>query len=63
MVEFLENVLAFSLKQELVYSYQFLTEEWVFLCFNNKNDFFVLEVSSGLHEKEFKVPLINVFLF
>ena len=31
MVEFSENVLAFSLKQELVHSHQSLAEEWYFL--------------------------------
>ena len=30
---FLENVLAFSLKQELMYFHQPFAEEWAFLCF------------------------------
>ena len=33
MVEFLQNVLAFYLKQNLVYSNQSLAEEWLFSSF------------------------------
>ena len=53
MVEFLENVLEFSLKQELVYSHKSLDEEWGFFCvFNKKSKFFVVEENSGLHKTE-----------
>ena len=33
VLEFLENILAFSLRQYLSYSHQPLAEEWLFLCF------------------------------
>ena len=37
VVEFLENILAFSLKRYLLYSPQSLAEEWLFFCVFNKN--------------------------
>ena len=53
MVEFLENILAFSLKQDLVYSHQSLAEEWFFcVSFIKKRKFFVAEENSGLHKRE-----------
>ena len=53
MVEFLENILAFSLKQDLVYSHQSIAEEWLFLCvFNRKKQVFVAEENSGFHKRE-----------
>ena len=53
MAEFLENVLAFFSKQELVSYQQPLAEEWGFLCvFNQKSKFFVVKKNSGLHKRK-----------
>ena len=53
MVEFLENVLPFSLKQDLVYFHLLLAEEWLLFCvFSKESKFFVAEEKSGLHKRE-----------
>ena len=53
MVEFLENILAFSFKQDLVYSRQSLAEEWLlYLFFNEKRKVFVAEENSVLYKRE-----------
>ena len=53
MVEFLESILAFSLKQYLVYSHQSLAEEWLFFVFLfKKKEVFVAVENSGLHKRE-----------
>ena len=53
MVKFLENILAFSLKRDLMYSHQSLAEEWLFFCFfNKKRKILVAEQNSGLHKGE-----------
>ena len=53
MAEFLENVLAFFSKQELLSYQQPLAEEWGFLCvFNQKSKFFVVKKNSGLHKRK-----------
>ena len=53
MVEFLENVLPFSLKQDLEYVHLLLAEEWLLFCaFRIENKFFVAEVKSGFHITE-----------
>ena len=53
MVEFLENVLPFSLKQDLEYAHLLLAEEWLLFCvFKIESKFFVAEEKSGLHNWE-----------
>ena len=53
MVEFLENILALSLKQDLVYFHQSLAEEWLFFAFLiKKRKVFVAEENSGSHKWE-----------
>ena len=53
MVEFLENILPFSLKQDLVYFHLLLADEWLLFCaFSKKSKFFVAEEKSGLHKRE-----------
>ena len=53
MVEFLENVLPFSLKQGLVYFHLLLAEEWLLFCvFSKESKFFEAEEKSGLHKRE-----------
>ena len=52
MVEFLESILEFSLKRDLVYSHQSLAEEWLLFVFLMKNEVFVAEKNSGLHKTE-----------
>ena len=53
MVEFLENVLPFSLKQDLEYVHLLLAEEWLLFCiFRIESKFFVAEEKSGLHKRE-----------
>ena len=53
MVEFLENVLPFSLKQDLVYFHLLLAEEWLLFCvFSKESKFFVADEKSGLHKSE-----------
>ena len=49
MVEFLENILVFYLKQYLLYSHQSLAKEWLFFVFLIKTEVFVAEENSGLH--------------
>ena len=64
MVEFFENILAFSLKRDLVYCHQSLAEEWIFLGFfdKKKRKVFVAEENSGLHKRELlKYHEISVF--
>ena len=51
MVEFLESILAFSLKRDLVYSHRSLAEEWLFFVFLIKQEVFVVEENSGLHKR------------
>ena len=51
MVEFLENILALSLKQDLMYFHQSLAEEWLFFSFLIKKiKVFVAEENSGSHK-------------
>ena len=53
VVEFLENILAFPLEQDLVYFNQSIAEEWGFLLlFNKKRKVFVAEENSGLRKRE-----------
>ena len=53
MVKVLENILALSLKQGLVYSHKSLAKEWLFFCvFNLKRKVFVLEENLHLHKRE-----------
>ena len=53
MVEFLEKVLAFSLKLDLVFYHQSLAEEWGFFCvFNKKRKVFEVQENSDLHKRE-----------
>ena len=53
MVEFLENVLPFSLEQDLVYFHLLLAEEWLLFCvFSKESKFFAAEEKSGLHKRE-----------
>ena len=53
MVEFLENVLPFSLEQDLVYFHLLLAEEWLLFCvFSKESKFFLAEEKSGLHKRE-----------
>ena len=53
MVEFLENILPFSLKQDLVYFHLLLAEEWLLFCvFSKESKFFVAEEKSVLHKRE-----------
>ena len=64
-MEFLENILVFSLKQDLVYSHESLAEEWLFFCFlNKKRKVFVADDNSGLHKRELlkyheNFPIVN----
>ena len=52
-MEYLENVLGFLLKQDLVYSTQLFAKEWLFSgVFNKKSKLFVFEENSGLHKRE-----------
>ena len=53
MAEYLENILAFFLKRNLVYSHQSLAEECFFFCvFNKKRKVFEVQENSGLHKRE-----------
>ena len=53
MVEFLENILAFSWKRDLVYPHQLLAEDWLLFCvFNEKRKDFAAEENSSLHKRE-----------
>ena len=53
MVEFLENVLPFSLKQDLVYFHLLLAEEWLLFCvFSKESKFFAAEEKSGFRKRE-----------
>ena len=53
MVEFLENFLPSSLKQDLVYFHLLLAEEWLLFCsFSKERKLFVAEVKSGLLKRE-----------
>ena len=53
MVKFLENVLPFSLKQDLLYFHLSLAEEWLLFCvFSKESKFFIAEEKSSLHKKE-----------
>ena len=53
MVEFLEHVLAFSLKQDLVYFYLSFAEEWLFFrVFSIESKFFAAEEKLGWHKRE-----------
>ena len=60
VVEFLENILAFSLKQYFLYSHQSLVKEWLFFVFLIKTEVFVAEENSGLHER---IIFMNLFQF
>ena len=51
MVEFLESILAFSLKRYLVYSHQSMAEELFFVLLLKK-EVFVAAENSGLHKRE-----------
>ena len=51
-MQFLENILAFTLKQDLVYSHQSLAEEWLFFEFLIRKELFVAEENLGLHKRE-----------
>ena len=53
MVDFLENILTFSLKLDLVFFQQSLAEEWLLFCvFNKKRKVFTAEENLGLHKRE-----------
>ena len=53
MVKVLENILALSLKQGLVYSHKSLAKEWLFFCvFNLKRNVFVPEENLHLLKRE-----------
>ena len=53
MFEFLENVLPFSLKQDLEYVHLLLAEEWLLFCvFRIESKIFVAEEKSGLRNRE-----------
>ena len=58
VVQFLESIFAFSLKQYLVYSHQSLAEEWLLFVFLIKKEVFVAEENSGLHKR---IIFINIF--
>ena len=60
MVEFLENILAFSLKQYLLYSQQSLAKDWLFFVFLIKTEVFVAVENSGLHKR---IIFMNLFQF
>ena len=60
VVEILENILTFSLKQYLLYSHHSLAEEWLFLVFLIKTEVFIAEKNSGLHKR---IIFINLFQF
>ena len=52
MVEFLGNIIPFSLKRDLVYFHQALAEEWLFFVFLiKKRKVFAAEQNSGLHKR------------
>ena len=59
-MEFLENILAFSLKLYLLYSNQSQKQEWLFFVFLIKTEVFVAEENSGLHER---IIFMNLFQF
>ena len=50
MVDFLESILAFSLKQYLVYSHQPLAQEWLLFVFLIKKEVLVVKENSDLHK-------------
>ena len=58
MVGFLESILAFSLKQYLVYSRHSPAEEWLFFVFLIKKEVLVVEKNSGLHKR---IIFMNLF--
>ena len=58
VVDFLESILAFSLRQCLVYSHQSLAEEWLFFVFLIKKEVLVVEENSGLHKR---IIFMNLF--
>ena len=60
VVEFLESILAFYLKQYLLYSHQSIDEEWLFFVFFIKNKVFRAEENSGLHKR---IIFMNLFQF
>ena len=54
MVEFLEHVLAFSLKQDLVDFHLSFAEEWLFFCvFSKESKFFAAEEKSLKYHESF----------
>ena len=59
-MEFLENILAFSLKLYLLYSNQSQKQEWLFFVFLIKTEVFEAEENSGLHER---IIFMNLFQF
>ena len=61
VVDFFEIILAFSLKQDLVYSHQPLAEEWLFFEFLIRKEPFVAEENLGLHKRE--LLKYHLFLF
>ena len=52
MVEFLEHVLAFTLKQDLLYFHLSFAEESLFFVFSKESKFFAAKKKSGLHKRE-----------
>ena len=60
VVEFLENILVFSLKQYWLYSHQSLAKDSLFFVFLIKIEVFVSEENSGLHKI---IIFMNLFQF
>ena len=53
MVEFLESVQPFCLKEDLLYLHLSLAEEWLlFYVFSKESKLFVDEEKSGLYKRE-----------
>ena len=63
VVEFLESILAFSLKRFLVYSYLPLTEKWFLFVFLIKKEVFVAEGNLGLYKRELCSRIFSMYLF
>ena len=58
-MEFSESILAFSLKQYLLYSHQLLAEKWLFFVFFIKKEVFIAEENSDLHKRIVFMNLIH----